>query len=66
MQTRSDKGSLKGSSFEDLNVETNVRGSMVSREHRLNSTTRTKRDSEAKDKDLGIFKVISSRSKLEE
>ena len=41
-----------------------ARGSMVSRKHRLNSTTKTKRDPEARSNDLGIFERVLSRSKL--
>ena len=39
-------------------------GSKVSREHRLNSTMKTKRDEETRSNDLGIFKGVLSRSKL--
>ena len=39
-------------------------GSRVSRKRRLNSTTKTKRDPEVRSNDLGIFKEVSSRSKL--
>ena len=37
----------------------------VSEEHRLNSTTKTKRSPKTRSNDLGIFKGVSSRSKLE-
>ena len=40
-------------------------GSKVSRERRLNSTTRTKRDLRQGSDDLGIFEGVLSRSKLE-
>ena len=38
---------------------------MISREHRLSSTTKTKGDPRWRTNDLGIFEVVSSRSKLE-
>ena len=41
-----------------------ARGSKVSEEHQLNSTTKTKRDPDIGSNDLGIFEGGSSRSKL--
>ena len=58
------KRSLKGFSNEGLSVKTDTGGSKVSRERQLNSTTKTKRDSEMRSNDLGIFEGVLSRSKL--
>ena len=54
-----------GFSSRGSSVKMDTGGSRISKEHRLNSTTKTKRDPETRNNDLGIFEGVLSRSKLE-
>ena len=65
MLTRFRLSSLEGSSSKGSSVKMDAGVSKVSREHQLNSTTKTKRGSGQRVNDLGIFEAVSSRSKLE-